>query len=196
MDNVEILLRESLPLPVRTSYPPPVPGIGYSAVLALLWNDAGAWNLLITLRGDQLADHGGQVAFPGGRAEAGDSSPLQTALREAFEEVGIPPDQVDPLGMLEPADTSTGFRIWPVVGIIRQPVALKTALPEVSEAFWIPLAWLMEEGRWKQERTPSGAGKSERQTVFFEPYHGNILWGASAMITVHLLQILREGRPA
>ncbi|MGB7537249.1 MAG: NUDIX domain-containing protein, partial [Anaerolineales bacterium] len=79
----------------------------------------------------------------------GDSGPLQTALRGACEEVGIPPAAVHPLGILDPVDTSSGFRIWPVAGIIRPPVDPRPSSPEVAEGFWIPLDWLAAEGRWE-----------------------------------------------
>jgi 8-oxo-dGTP pyrophosphatase MutT (NUDIX family) len=192
MSEPATLLRRSLPLGIRTAYPSPSPGVGYSAVLAALWNDAGDWKILFTLRGDSLADHRGQVAFPGGRAETGDSGPLQTALRETREEVGIPPEHIDPLGILDPVDTSTGFRIWPVVGIWKQPGALNPAPPEVCETFWIPLAWLGQAGRWKRKAAPSGRGR--HRAIFFEAYQGRIVWGATALITVQLLQILPGGR--
>jgi 8-oxo-dGTP pyrophosphatase MutT (NUDIX family) len=190
------LLRRSLPQSAATPYPPAVPGIDYSAVLVALWNNAGVWQLLFIRRGEGLADHRGQIAFPGGREEAEDSGPLQTALREAREEVGISAGQTDPLGILDPVDTSTGFRIWPVVCILRSPVVLAPAPPEVREAFWIPLSWLAEERRWKWETAPSGAGSSGRRAVFFEPYDGRTLWGATALITVNLLQILDPGKPS
>ncbi len=194
MSEIESLLRRSLPISIRTDFPSPSSGIGYSAVLVVLWKDTEDWKLLYTRRGDQLADHRGQVAFPGGHVEAGDSGPLQTALREACEEVGIPSEQIDPLGILDPVDTSTGFRIWPVVCLLKQPAELKPALPEVREAFWIPLAWLMRKGRWEWRTVPSGAGRSGRRAIFFESFQGHDLWGATALITVRLLEILHGGR--
>ena len=105
--------------------------------------------MFFTRRSEHLADHSGQIAFPGGRAEAGNSGPLQTALREACEEIGLPPGAVHPLGILEPVDTSSGFRVWPVVGVLRLPVEPRPSSPEVAEAFWIPLDWLAAEGRWE-----------------------------------------------
>jgi 8-oxo-dGTP pyrophosphatase MutT (NUDIX family) len=152
--------------------------------------------LLFTRRGDQLADHSGQIAFPGGRAETGDSGPLQTAIREAHEEVGIPPEHILPLGILDPVDTSTGFRVWPVAAMVTRPADVRIASPEVVEAFWIPLAWLREKGRWEWRTVPSGTVRGTRRAVFFEAYRGKRLWGATAWITVQLLQLLPEGRIA
>ena len=196
MTGVADLLRNALPQSAATAYPPALPGIDYSAVLVALWNNAGLWQLLFIQRGEELADHRGQIAFPGGRKEAEDSGPLQTALREACEEVGISAGQTDPLGILDPVDTSTGFRIWPVVCILNPPVELTPAPPEVREAFWIPLSWLAEAGRWKWETVPSGTGSRGRRAVFFEPYDDHTLWGATALITVNLLRILHQGKPS
>lgn len=152
------------------------------------------WSVLFTRRGEQLADHRGQIAFPGGQVDAGDSGPLQTALREASEEVGIPPEAVDPIGILAPVDTQTGFRIWPVICILRQPISLKPASPEVCEVFWIPLKWLKEPGRWEWQPVPSEAGRSERKAIFFEAYQGHVIWGATAMITCQVLELILMGR--
>jgi 8-oxo-dGTP pyrophosphatase MutT (NUDIX family) len=193
MTDIEILLRKALPQSIQTPYSSSLPpGIKSSAVLVVLQNEENVWKLLFTRRGKQLADHRGQVAFPGGHVEAGDSGPLQTALREASEEVGIPSDAVDPLGILDPVDTSTGFRIWPVVCLLSRPVVLKPAFPEVHEFFWIPLAWLMEKGRWEWKPVSSDTGRSERRAIFFEAYQGRIIWGATAMITYRLIELINE----
>ena len=188
MINPETLLRNSLRGNFTKRYPSNLERIKLSAVLILLRNRNDAWEVFFTRRSEQLADHGGQIAFPGGRAEAGDSGPLQTALREACEEIGVPPGSVHPLGILEPVDTSSGFRVWPVVGVLRSPVEPGSSSPEVAEAFWIPLDWLAADGRWEWRIVP--AGENRREAVFFEAYQGNIIWGATAAITVQLLDRL------
>jgi len=184
------------PLGIHAAYPPPAPGIAYSAVLAALADEPGGWRLLFTRRSDRLADHSGQIAFPGGRAEARDSGPLRTALREAQEEVGIPPEHLVPLGILDPVDTHTGFRIWPVAAVLKQPSDVRISSPEVVEFFWIPLAWLRERGRWEWRTAPSGPGRTARRALFFETFQGQVLWGATAWITVQLLQPSTGGRTA
>ncbi len=151
MIDPEILLRNSLRGNFTKRYPSPASGGKRSAILILLRQRNGHWEVFFTRRSEQLADHGGQIAFPGGRAEAGDSGPLQTALREACEEIGVPPGSVRPLGILEPVDTTSGFRVWPVVGVLRSPVEPRPSSPEVAEGFWIPLDWLAAEGRWKKK---------------------------------------------
>jgi|WetSurMetagenome_2_1015567.scaffolds.fasta_scaffold111746_2 8-oxo-dGTP pyrophosphatase MutT (NUDIX family) len=180
------------PRKITEHYPPPEPGIRYSAVLLLLRQEADEWHVLLTRRSGQLADHRGQIAFPGGRAESGDSGPLQTALREACEEVGLPPDTVQPLGLLDPVDTSSGFRIWPVVGVIRRQVDILPSPPEVDETFWVPLDWLAAGGRRERRSVASVDGGGTRTALFFQPYQGRVIWGATAAILVQLLEILRR----
>jgi 8-oxo-dGTP pyrophosphatase MutT (NUDIX family) len=161
-----------------------------SAVLIALRRNGEGWRMLFTRRGEALADHGGQIAFPGGRAESGDSGPLQTALREAREEVGLPPEEADPLGILEPADTSSGFRVWPVVCLLHGSAALRPSTPEVVEIFWVPLDWLRGKKRWAWKPVPSRTGHKKCRAVFFEPFQGRVIWGATALIVTCLLEIL------
>jgi 8-oxo-dGTP pyrophosphatase MutT (NUDIX family) len=190
MNNPETLLRNSLRGNFTMRYPSPAAAGKLSAVLILLRNRSNAWEVFFTRRSEQLADHRGQIAFPGGRAEAGDSGPLQTALREACEEIGLAPGAVRPLGILEPVDTSSGFRVWPVVGILRRPVEPRPSSSEVAEGFWIPLDWLAAEGKWENRRVDPEAPDHSRIAVFFESYQGHVVWGATAAIMVHLLEIL------
>jgi 8-oxo-dGTP pyrophosphatase MutT (NUDIX family) len=183
--------RHNLPWKITERYPPPEPGIKYSAVLLLLRRETDAWHVLLTRRSGRLTDHRGQIAFPGGRAESGDSGPFQTALREACEEVGLPPDAVRPLGLLDPLDTSSGFRIWPVVGVLRREAELLPAPPEVDETFWVPLDWLAAEGNIERRSVAGAEGGGMRTDLYFQPYHGRVIWGATAAILVQLLGILR-----
>ncbi|MBN1438394.1 MAG: CoA pyrophosphatase [Anaerolineales bacterium] len=190
-------LRAALPLDIRTPYPSPRPQGGIpSAVLTALQKEQSGWSLVFIRRGERLADHRGQIAFPGGRAEPGDSGPLQTALRETEEEIGLPAEAVDPLGILEPMDTPTGFRIWPVVSRILRPGAVRPVPPEVAEVFRIPLEWLAAEGRWIRKTLPAESEGGERRTVFFEAFRGRVVWGATAEITLRLIDILRQGQIA
>jgi 8-oxo-dGTP pyrophosphatase MutT (NUDIX family) len=185
-------LRRTLPRPLSAAFSEPPPGRRNAAVLVPLQPVSGAWRILYTVRGEGLADHSGQISFPGGRPEAGDAGPLQTALREACEEVGVEPDAVEPLGILDPVDTGSGFRIWPAVGVIAEGTAVLPAGPEVRSFFWVPLDWLQTPGRWERRPVPSAAAPG-RRAVFFEAYAGNVIWGATARITVQLLDLLREG---
>jgi 8-oxo-dGTP pyrophosphatase MutT (NUDIX family) len=194
MIDIDSTLGDRLPFDIHTSYPPAEPGIKPSAVMVPLLKEDAVWKMLFTHRIDQLADHGGQVSFPGGRAEAGDFGPLQTALREAHEEIGVEVEDVRPMGILDPADTRTGFRIWPVVGVLKWPMGLKISPQEVREVFYIPVEWLMRPDRIDWQEMKSESGKDLRRIPFFEPFEGRVIWGATAAITLRLMDLLRGER--
>jgi 8-oxo-dGTP pyrophosphatase MutT (NUDIX family) len=135
--------------------------------------------VLLTQRTEGLPRHAGQIAFPGGRMEPTDRDPTATALREANEEIGLDPSFVEPLGYLDPYRTGTGFRIFPVVGIVREGFALQLDAREVAEAFEVPLAFLMDETNHRTEvRTWRGA---ERR-FYAMPFEQRYIWGATAGI--------------
>jgi 8-oxo-dGTP pyrophosphatase MutT (NUDIX family) len=181
------------PSDVSMPYPPAESGVRTSAVLVPLIKEEAVWKVLFTRRSEQLADHGGQVSFPGGHVEAGDSGPLRTALREACEEIGILPEDIRTLGILDPADTRTGFRIWPVACILNWPVPMTLSLPEVREVFFVPVEWLMEPENLQWRPPDSASNKSQTRVPFFKPFQGHVIWGATAKITVRLMEILRRG---
>jgi 8-oxo-dGTP pyrophosphatase MutT (NUDIX family) len=193
MIDIESFFSDRLPANANISYPPQDPGIKYSAVLVPLVKDETVWKLLFTRRSNQLADHRGQVSFPGGHVETGDFGPLQTALRETCEEIGIRSEDIRPLGILDPADTRTGFRIWPVVCILKWPLELTLSSPEVREVFLVPVEWLMQPGNLTQRSMEPINGRAQSLAPFFEPFQGHVIWGATAAITVRLMEILREG---
>ena len=155
-----------------------------------------AWHLLLTRRSDRLAEHRGQVAFPGGRCDPGDISPEATALREAYEEIGLPPNEVKILGRLSAMWTITNYSITPVVAIIPWSFPIKLATQEVSRVFTIPLAWLADSSHHevRQRVIPSPYSlRVENEihpVIYFHPYDGEVLWGVSAEITKNLLRIL------
>jgi 8-oxo-dGTP pyrophosphatase MutT (NUDIX family) len=194
MINIESGLADLLPVKVQTRYPAPQPGKISSAVLVPLLKEEAGWKLLFTRRSEQVADHRAQVSFPGGHVEPRDSGPLQTALREASEEIGIRPEDVRPLGILKPVDTRTNFRIWPVVGILRWPVPLTLSVEEVREVFPVPIDWLMEPTRLNWRPVDPLAGRTESRALFFDSFQGQVIWGATAMITFRLIEILRGGK--
>ncbi|MCK9910168.1 CoA pyrophosphatase, partial [Microbacteriaceae bacterium K1510] len=100
---------------------------------------------------DSLKRHAGQIAFPGGRMEPTDRDPTATALREAHEEIGLDPSFVETLGYLDAYRTGTGFRIFPVVSLVREGFALTLDAREVADAFEVPLAFLMDEANHRTE---------------------------------------------
>jgi 8-oxo-dGTP pyrophosphatase MutT (NUDIX family) len=143
--------------------------------------------VLFTQRTAHLKSHSGQISFPGGRAEAHDASPESTALRETWEEVGLPPERVELLGRLSEYHTRTGYRITPVVGIVQPPFDLKPDDNEVAEVFEVPLAFLLDA---RNHERHSREYEGEQRHYFAIPYHDRYIWGATAGMLVNLYRYL------
>ena len=141
--------------------------------------------VLLTLRSAHLADHAGQISFPGGKIEATDASPLDTALREAQEEIGHGHAFVDPIGYLGVYGTSFGFRILPTVARVRPGFKLKINRSEVDDAFEVPLAFLMDPAN---HQLHSREFRGVERTYYAMPYAERYIWGATAGI----LRVLYE----
>lgn len=135
--------------------------------------------VLLTQRTDHLPAHAGQIAFPGGKIDEVDAGPLETALREAEEEIGLQRALVEPLGYLDGYHTGTGFRIVPVVGLIRPGFALNPNQAEVSEVFEVPLAFLMNPAN---HRTDARVFMGRERYYYAMPYRERYIWGATAGI--------------
>ena len=138
-------------------------------------------SILFTQRTAHLARHSGQVSFPGGRSEAADLSPVETALRETMEETGIAPAYVSIAGYLPRYRTGTGFDIWPVVGVLAEGFTLAPNPDEVAEAFEAPLAFFLDPANRRRETRLWGG--RERSFYVFTP-QGRTIWGATAAILV------------
>ena len=135
--------------------------------------------LLLTRRADTLRKHAGQVAFPGGSADPDDASLIATALREAHEEVGIPPASVRVLGMLGPVESSTGFQVTPVVGLIPPDTLLVPNAEEVADIFEMPLQEALRLWRY----TPLGIERRGiRHRIYLSWYQHQFVWGMTAGI--------------
>jgi 8-oxo-dGTP pyrophosphatase MutT (NUDIX family) len=142
--------------------------------------------VLFTLRTPKLSAHAGQVAFPGGKIEPGDSDPAAAALRETEEEIGLDPTTVTIVGSLDPYLTGTGFRIAPLLGrVASPPVAWNINRDEVAEVFEVPLAYVLTaENMLRKSRVLGG-----RERSFYEmEYAGHTIWGATAGMIVDLYQ--------
>ncbi len=162
-----------------------------AAVLVPLYAQEDAWHVLFTLRTETVEVHRGQVSFPGGRIESTRESPVQAALREAEEELGIQPQDVRVLGRLDPLLTVTQFRVEPVVGAIPWPYPLRLNRNEVALAFGVPLVWLLDPANLEVQPHENPAAERPVPVYFFRPYEGHVIWGATARITVNLLELLR-----
>jgi 8-oxo-dGTP pyrophosphatase MutT (NUDIX family) len=157
-----------------------------AAVLAAVVFRGGEASLLLTRRAGSLRDHSGQIAFPGGKIEPGES-PLDAALREADEEIGLGRDKVEILGCLDPYQTSTGFRVFPLVGIAHPPFELAVNAQEVDEVFETPLSFLMN-GANHQRHFREWQGK--RRQFYAMPYENRYIWGATAGMIRNLYERL------
>jgi 8-oxo-dGTP pyrophosphatase MutT (NUDIX family) len=139
--------------------------------------------LLFTRRTESLARHSGQISFPGGRSEAGDLSPVETALRETLEETGVGAGYVTVAGYLDRYLTGTGFDIQPVVGLLAQGFVLAPDPREVANVFEVPLAFLLDPANRRRETRRIG-GRERRFYAF--TYQQHEIWGATAAIIVDL----------
>jgi 8-oxo-dGTP pyrophosphatase MutT (NUDIX family) len=161
-----------------------------AAVLIPIYWYAGDWNLLYTRRTDSVESHSGQVSFPGGMIEPQDQGALDAALREAGEEIGIQVQDVDILGHLNNFLTITQFDIKPFVGVISWPYPLQINHEEVARIFGVPLSWLSKPSNIEVRERKIPTSGSEIPIYFFRPFEGEVIWGATARITIHLLEIL------
>jgi len=156
-----------------------------AVLVPLVWHD-DEWHLLFTRRTDIVESHKGQVSFPGGACDEGETTPEETALREAEEEIGIQPNNVRVLGRLANLVTITYFRVTPVVGVVRWPAVFRVGEHEVARIFTMPLGWLANpSNRWQFELPGT-----TRTLIAFHPYDGELLWGATARMTVDFLNVL------
>jgi len=143
--------------------------------------------LLLTKRSSHLRKHAGQVAFPGGAVDATDASLIAAALREAQEEVAIPPDAVDIIGVLPPVDSVTGFQVTPVVGIIPPDLQYHASVDEVAAVFEMPLAEALRLGRYHPLDIQR---RGHEHRVWLSWYQHYFVWGMTAGIIRELaLQI-------
>ena len=145
--------------------------------------------VLLTQRSSDLASHSGQIAFPGGRIDPGDADPLAAALREAEEEIGLDRSHVRPLGYLAPFQSRTGYLITPVVGLVRPGFDLKLNPDEVTDAFEVPLAFLMNPANHQRQ---SRVWNGQRRYFYAMPYGERYIWGITAGILRDLWQRLSE----
>lgn len=160
-----------------------------AAVLVPLVERADGLHLLLTRRTAHLTDHAGQISFPGGRAESFDAAPVDTALRETEEEIGLARTHIEVIGTLPEYFTVTGYRVTPVVGLITPPFELRPDANEVAEVFEVPLHFLMNGGNHQRR---SFQLDSSRRSFYAMPYQGYFIWGATAGMLRNLFHFLRS----
>lgn len=150
-----------------------------ASVLVPLVERGAGLDVLLTQRAARLAHHPGQVAFPGGKQEEGDPDAAATALREAEEEIGLPPASVRILGALPPHETVTRFLVTPVVGLVAAPFAPRLDRAEVDEVFAVPLGFLLDPANLQVHRRRWGG---VWRSYYALPWGPHYIWGATARI--------------
>jgi 8-oxo-dGTP pyrophosphatase MutT (NUDIX family) len=148
-----------------------------AAVLAPLVMRPEGLSVLLTRRADTLRQHTGQIAFPGGRCDPGET-PWETALREAEEEIGLDRAFVEVAGLLTPYETVTSYRVIPVVGFVKPGFTLTLNAGEVAEAFEAPFEFLMDTANHQRQSREAPSG--ERRYFYAMPYEDYYIWGATA----------------
>ena len=145
--------------------------------------------ILLTKRSNSLKNHPGQIAFPGGKKDQIDSSPIETALRETQEEVGLNPKNVEIIASLPSHKTATGFVIKPYLGLINQPFSEILRQGEVDEIFTVPYEYILNEKNFSiQTRKWNGSQRS----YYVVPYGPYYVWGATARILLNLSRALSQ----
>lgn len=180
-----------VPLELRDLIPP-APRLRRAAVLVGLVDRGQGTHVILTRRTERLSNHPGQVAFPGGRHDPSDASLLDTALREALEEIALARQHVRPLGYIDPMPTFTGFLVLPVIARV---AAEHVSLPdphEVADVFEVPLRFLMDPANVHIERSEF-AGRS--RPIWSFQFGGQRIWGATAAMLVNLRERLSESVP-
>jgi len=161
-----------------------------SAVLIPIFCKEGEYHILFTKRSERVNFHKGQFCFPGGNRESRDSNLLETALREAKEEIGLATKDVEILGELDDCPTlGSGYVISPFVAFIPYPYHFQLDSKEVEEFFSVPLSALMNESNFRQDYYPTG---DKAGPGYAYEYEGKIIWGATARIVKQLIELLRS----
>jgi len=151
--------------------------------------DLAAPEILFTRRADHLPQHPGQVSFPGGAAEENDTSAVQTALREAHEEIGLPPEMVRPIGFLDRMDTISDYRVLPVVALVTPPVKWLPDKREVAEVFTVPLSIALDAEQYETRIYERDGQKYPIHTLRWE---GHVIWGATAAMLMNLISRMQS----
>jgi len=163
---------------------PPGRSLRPASVLVALWGD----RVILTKRASHLKHHPGQIAFPGGKQETGES-PEATALREAHEEIGLVPGNVQLLGRLAAHETVTGFQVTPILGLVRDAFVPIRDPEEVEEVFAVPLSHLLNPDRFVIE---GRIWRGQHRRYYAVPWGPYYIWGATARILRGLAERARE----
>jgi len=167
------------------------PPFSHAAVLVPLFKKGEDCHLLFTKRSDQVKYHKGEISFPGGVVDEEDSELISTALREAFEEIGLKENDVQIIGILDDIVTITEFIVTPIVGLFPYPYLFKVSEVEIAELIEVPLSFLLDENCFSEREIIRGGRK---EVVYAYQYEKNIIWGATARILKQFLDLISSQR--
>ena len=188
MDKEEIRRRLALSCPPEAA--PPLGGgapLTPAAVLVALVASPHGPQIILTERTAEMRNHPAQVSLPGGRIEPKDGSPAEAALREAWEEVGLPPERVEIIGCLPHYRTITDYCVHPFVGWVEAPVELVPETREVADIFLVPLAFVLDPANHRRESSQSDGLE---RSFYVLPFADRRIWGATAGMLVSLARAL------
>jgi 8-oxo-dGTP pyrophosphatase MutT (NUDIX family) len=167
------------------------PPFSHAAVLVPLFQKDGNCHLLFTKRSEEVKYHKGEISFPGGVVDEEDLELINTALREANEEIGLKESDVQIIGILDDILTITEFIVTPIVGLFPYPYPFKVSEAEIAELIEVPLASLLEEDCFSEREIFRGG---QREIVFAYQYGEHIIWGATARILKQFLDLITSSK--
>ncbi|MCD9147027.1 CoA pyrophosphatase [Pseudophaeobacter flagellatus] len=144
--------------------------------------------VILTKRSSALKHHPGQIAFPGGKVDADDADVIAAALREAWEEIGLPQDLPDVIGQLPSHETVTSFQVTPVVALLHEDFEIRPEVGEVAEVFSVPLSHLLDPTKYTVAARSWRGTRRHYYTVPFGPYY---IWGATARMLFNLAKVMQ-----
>jgi 8-oxo-dGTP pyrophosphatase MutT (NUDIX family) len=163
------------------------PPFSHAAVLVPLFQKDGDCHLLFTKRSEEVKYHKGEISFPGGVVDEEDRELINTALREAHEEIGLKESDVQIIGVLDDIVTITEFIVTPIVGLFSYPYPFKVSEVEIAELIEVPLASLLEEDCFSEREIFRGG---QKEVVYAYQYGEHIIWGATARILKQFLDLI------
>jgi 8-oxo-dGTP pyrophosphatase MutT (NUDIX family) len=163
------------------------PPFSHAAVLVPLFKKGDGCHLLFTKRSDQVKHHKGEISFPGGVVDEEDLELINTALREAHEEIGLKQNDVQIIGILDDIVTITEFIVTPIVGLFPYPYPFKVSEVEIAELIEVPLSSLLREKSFSEKEIIRGG---QKEAVYAYQYGDHIIWGATARILKQFLDLI------
>jgi len=167
------------------------PPFSHAAVLVPLFKKGEDCHLLFTKRSEEVKYHKGEISFPGGVVDEEDSELISTALREAFEEIGLKESDVQIIGVLDDIVTITEYIVTPIVGLFPYPYPFKVSEVEIAELIEVPLSFLLDEDCFSEREILRGG---QKEIVYAYQYGKHIIWGATARILRQFLDLITSSR--